>query len=229
MYLTDLHVHTNYSDGKLGLRETIDFYGTRGFGAIAITDHVCETQSFLGQAAHLLERTLTQKTFPKYLTALEEEAVRAKELYGMTVIPGVEITKNAISQSESAHILALGIKSWISADQNISTICKQIRAQGALAIAAHPVSTRKMEPQTLQLWSRRHEYMNCFDAWEVASGPSYFREVAEEKIPKLATSDFHCPQNIRSWKTILSGEKNQDTVLAKIKKQNLSFYFYPYN
>ncbi|NJM10303.1 MAG: PHP domain-containing protein, partial [Bdellovibrionaceae bacterium] len=39
MFLADLHVHSNFSDGHLSISELVDFYGQRGFGAIAVTDH----------------------------------------------------------------------------------------------------------------------------------------------------------------------------------------------
>ena len=39
--LCDFHVHTQWSDGRLTLREVIDLYGATGkFDVIAITDHI---------------------------------------------------------------------------------------------------------------------------------------------------------------------------------------------
>jgi len=73
--------------------------------------------------------------------------------------------------------------SWIFAGK--------IRGQGGIAVAAHPVSTRKLEFQTYHLWNRRDELAQEFDAWEVASGPHLFDEVKESRLPVLATSDLH--------------------------------------
>ena len=47
MFLADLHVHSNFSDGALSIPELVDLYGLQGFGAIAITDHICESNTFL--------------------------------------------------------------------------------------------------------------------------------------------------------------------------------------
>ncbi len=63
MILADLHVHSTFSDGKLTIAELVDFYGTLGFGCIAITDHICEEKSFLGIAASYLDYTLTASTW----------------------------------------------------------------------------------------------------------------------------------------------------------------------
>ena len=119
MILTDLHIHSTYSDGHLSIPELVDFYGQNNFKIIAITDHLCEEETFLGRASNFLEKTLTKETFPFYLKLIEKEAKRAMEEYGMLVIPGVEFTKNSFYFKRSAHVLALGIKEYISADKNI--------------------------------------------------------------------------------------------------------------
>lgn len=55
--MTDFHIHSHFSDGKHSIADIVDYYGRRGFGAIAITDHLCETNTFLGRGAAYLERT----------------------------------------------------------------------------------------------------------------------------------------------------------------------------
>ncbi len=55
MRLTDLHIHSTYSDGKLTIPEIIDFYGKRCFDIIAITDHLCEDNTLLGKASKIFK------------------------------------------------------------------------------------------------------------------------------------------------------------------------------
>lgn len=43
--LADFHMHSNLSDGSLPIRQLVDLYGGMGFGAIAITDHLCEQKT----------------------------------------------------------------------------------------------------------------------------------------------------------------------------------------
>ncbi len=224
--LSDFHIHSNFSDGKHSIPELVDFYGRRGFGAIAITDHLCESQTFLGKAAAYLERTLTPATLPIYLEVLRSERERAWKLYKMVLIPGFEITKNSLSNHRSAHILGLGISDFVSADDDIETILKNIRAQGALTVAAHPVSNGKLEKQTLHLWSRKEVLAPLFDAWEVASGPILFDEVLKSGLPMLASTDLHRFSQMSAWKTLLDSEKHPEAILTAIKKQNLQFHFY---
>lgn len=226
MILADLHTHSTFSDGEMNIPQLVDFYGGRGFGAIAITDHICETKTFFGRAAKYLNYTLTEATFPLYLEIIRSEAARAWEQYGMVVIPGFEVSKNSLSNHRSAHLVALGVTEFVSADQDILEAATAIRDQGALVIAAHPVSTRKFEKQTYHLWGRRHEIRDQIDAWEVASGPHFFDEVLRSGLPLLATSDLHRPSQINSWKTVFTCERTPAAILDAVKTQDLSFQFY---
>jgi hypothetical protein len=226
MFLADLHVHSTFSDGQMNIPDLVDFYGTRGFGAIAITDHIVEHRAFLGKAARHLNLCLTPATFPIYRAILRSEAERAWQQYKMVVIPGFELSKNSWFNHRSAHILGLGIKDFMEADGDIVELARGIRSQGALAIAAHPVSTGKLEPQTFHLWSRREELRNEFDAWEVASGAKWSHEVERSGLPMIASSDLHRKNQINSWKSVFTCERSQEAVLEAIRKQALSFTYY---
>lgn len=229
MYLADFHIHSTYSDGKLTIPELVDFYGEAGFGAIAITDHLCESESWLGRAGQWLGHSLTPLTLPSYFATLREQAERAWDRYRMVLIPGMEYTRNSLSNHRSAHIVGLGLDleavgPWVNGDG--IDIARGIRNRGGLAIAAHPVFTRKIEKQTLHLWDRREELAQHFDAWEVASGPHWFDEVAQSRLPLIASSDLHHPRQMKSWKTMLNVERHPEAVLRAIRSQNLEFRFF---
>ncbi len=226
MFLADFHLHTNKSDGKMDLPDVVDLFGQRGFGAIAITDHLCERKSVLGKAARYLGCSLTEENFALHMESIRQEAERAWKKHRMVVLPGFEITKNSLSNHRSAHILAIGTSTYVDPNLDIPDICRAIRASGGLAIAAHPVSTRRWEKQTFHLWDRRHELKNEFDAWEVASGPHLFPEVLHSGLPMIANSDLHLPKQVSSWKTVLRCERNPKAILAAIRNQDLQFSFY---
>lgn len=226
MMLTDLHIHSTFSDGKLSISEIVDFYGGRGFKIIGITDHLCEEETFLGKASNFLNKTLTRHTFKEYLHTIKLEGDRALAQYGMMVVPGMELTKNSLSFHRSAHILALGISEYINADGTILDLLTKIKDQGALSIAAHPVSTKMIEHQTYHLWDKREELFDKFDAWEVASGPHLFKEVLESGLPIIANSDFHYPKHIRSWKSMIDCTLNFNSLKEAIIAQKLEFTFY---
>lgn len=226
MKLIDLHIHSTFSDGKLSIPQIVDFYGSRNFKIIAITDHLCEEKSFLGKASRVLRKTLTRENFQDYLQTIQTEGMRALKQYGMLVIPGIEITKNYISFKRSAHIVALGVSAYIPADDTVLEIISKIKSQGALAIAAHPVSTQMIGHQTFHLWDLREQLKDKFDAWEVASGPHIFDEVMKSGLPMIANSDFHHPKHIRSWKTVVKCELSFDALKEAIREQHIDFMFY---
>lgn len=226
MFLADLHVHSRYSDGRLTIAELVDFYGVRGFGAISVTDHICEAATVMGLAAKYMNITLTKASFANYMDDLCEQAERAWKTYRMLVLPGFEITKNSFFNHRSAHILGIGIREFLPAGGDARDIARTIRAQGGVAVAAHPVPTGKAEIQTLHLWNRREELREEFDAWEVASGTELFSAVEESDLPKLATSDFHTPKNITGWKTAFFCERHPEAMLQAIRSQNIEFRFF---
>ena len=226
MFLADLHTHSTFSDGQMTIPQLVDFYGKRGFGAIAVTDHICEDNSFFGIAANCLKYTLTPATFPLYLEILRTEAERAWDRYRMVVIPGFELSKNSWSNHRSAHILGLGIREYVSADGEILDLVRTIKKQGAAAVAAHPVSTGKYEKQTYHLWHRREELRHEFDAWEVASGRILFTPVLKSGLPIIATSDLHRPSQITAWKTVFQCERHQEAILDAVRRQEISLKFY---
>jgi len=116
MLICDFHIHTTWSDGSVDLPEVVDIYGQAGFDVISITDHVYNSDSTIGLWADRLNKTIAEENFPRYMEALEREAKRARTRYGMLLIPGVEITKDYLSEEKSAHVLLLDLRRYLSAD-----------------------------------------------------------------------------------------------------------------
>ena len=226
MLLADLHIHSNFSDGRLSIPQLVDLYGQQGFDVIAITDHLCDRSSFLGLAANYLGKTLTAQNFSEYQEVLAEQIERARRMYNMVVLPGIEYTKNSLFNSRSAHILGIGVTQMIDPLLDAYDLANEVKNQNGLTVAAHPVWTRKLEPQTFHLCDRRQEVAQVFDAWEVASGTCFFDEVANSGLPMLANSDLHHPRQIRSWKTLLECKKNTPDILNSIRQQKIKFTFF---
>lgn len=208
------------------IAQLVDFYGSRGFGCIAVTDHICERRTLLGLAARYMNYTLTPATWVEYLRELDREARRAWREYKMLVLPGFELSKNTLSDHRSAHILGIGLREFITPEADAAELAQAIRAAGGLSVAAHPVQTGKIELQTLHLWNRREELSAHFDAWEVASGLEIFRPVLESGLPMIATSDLHHAANINAWKTVLECELDADAIKDAIRTQRVHFHLY---
>lgn len=223
--LCDFHIHSNFSDGKLSIPEIVDLFGSHGFGAIAITDHLCEEESLIGKAAYYLNKTLTRANFPLYQEILKSEAERAWKKYRMLVIPGMELTKNTLGFHRSAHMLALGVSEWISADLNVLDMAKAIREKGGLCIAAHPLDVGRRPESEYLMWSMRDDLKPYVDAWEITHNRRLLVKVAESSLPKLATSDFHRRTHFKGWRSLVYSEPHPEAIFEAIRKQKVGFFY----
>lgn len=212
MLLCDFHIHTTFSDGSIDLPKTIDIFGQAGFDVIAITDHVVNRDSAIGAFANRFNISLNENTFDRYMLAISEEAERARNKYGMLVMPGIEISKNYLSNEKSAHMLILDIKEFIPADWSYEQIFLEAKRQRALTVACHPHAMSGMSKNTYFLWNNRERYAKYIDAWEVANRDDVFNVVGLKKYPYIANSDFHKARHIYSWKTLLNCEKEANAV-----------------
>jgi 3',5'-nucleoside bisphosphate phosphatase len=223
--LCDFHVHTKWSDGRLSVRDVVDLYGSTGkFDVIAITDHILMKKDLLARAGRMatlgrLSFGVREENFEAYLTDIRAEARRAQRDYGMLVIGGAEITQNRLRSRKNAHIIALDIKRYISADQPVDQILKEIRRQDALSIACHPHhrTTRRIEISTCYLWDHRKELSHLVDVWEAANRDDLFSVTSLKHYPYVASSDFHKPKHLYSWKTLLRSEKNWPAIAHALR------------
>lgn len=223
--LCDFHVHTTWSDGRLSLRDVVDLYGQTGrFDVIAITDHILMQRDILGRAGRLMSLgrkhfSVTKDRFDDYLADIGAEARRARELYGLLVIPGAEVTQNHFRSRKNSHVIALNIKEWISADQSARDILEEIRRQGAVSIACHPHhrTTRRIEISTCFLWDNRKKLVDLVDVWEAANRDDLFSVTSLKHYPYVANSDFHKAKHLYSWKTLLRCEKDWDAIAAALR------------
>src|ERR1039457_5937016 len=93
MLLADFHIHSTWSDGRLSIPEIVDLFGRSGHDAIAITDHVVNSDSLLGRVAHSCRLSITKDNFDAYRAEIEREARRAWDAYRMVVLAGCELTR----------------------------------------------------------------------------------------------------------------------------------------
>jgi len=216
--LCDLHTHTTYSDGKLTVRELVDFYGQRNFDALCVTDHICDHTSLIGQITNFSGMVLTLDEVDEYFETIENEKKRALERYGMILMAGLEFNKDGLTKKSSAHLLAVDLKGPIDPALSVTQTIAEIHGQGALAIASHPheVKTR-WGKNTLYFWENIDRYAPLLDAWEVANRDDLFNPIGLKRLPFVANSDFHKPKHIFSWKTVLFCEKDPETIKQCIR------------
>ena len=211
--LCELHTHTTFSDGALSPSELVDLYGSAGFDVLAITDHVCrtgESPCSLGADDH-----------GRYLETLETEAERARLLYGLLVIPGLELTWDDRPE-RSAHALAVGIRAWIGVDDGLEQALQAAEAGGAALIGAHPYTLEATvdAPRTTARFAEELEWSrDVLHRFELCNRHDFFTWVAEERLPVVATGDFHRPEHLATWKTLLPCAHEEEAVIAYLRSR----------
>jgi hypothetical protein len=208
--LCELHAHTTFSDGRLSPAQLVDLYGSAGFDVLAITDHVCRDGA----------RSVTEPAHRRYLATLEAEAERARHDYGLLVIPGVELTYDDPDPARAGHALALGLREWVGLGDGLDLALARARAAGAALIAAHPYTletARSSHRGTARFAAERDWAREAVDRFELCNRHDFFSWVASERLPVVATGDFHRPEHLATWKTALSCRKHEEAVLDHLR------------
>src|SRR5262249_22517522 len=92
------------------------------------------------------------------------------------------------------------------------------RSTGALMVACHPNEQSEWFANTFYLWNRRSEVAQLIDLWEVACRWDLFPQVGKSRLPYVGNSDFHRPEHIWAWKTLIPAEKTEREVMAALRR-----------
>lgn len=217
--LCDFHIHTNYSDGRLSVPEVVDFYGSRGFDCICITDHWTDLRRLIGKRERLSPLALCGDQIEEYFDVVAREARRAWRRYNMLVMTGLEFNKEGPTPRSSVNLLGLDLQAPISPRLDLSQTIHEIRSQRGLSVASHPnLQKSKWTRETLFLWDHQEEFLPLIDAWEIGNRSQLFSQASLKRLPFLANSDFHKPKHIFSWKTLLHCEKDRTAIKECIRR-----------
>jgi 3',5'-nucleoside bisphosphate phosphatase len=206
--LCELHAHTTWSDGALRVRELCDLYGRNGFDVLAITDHATR------EPGHI-EAT----NFDAYLEQVEAEAERAAGLYGLLVLPGLELTYDDDDPLQSGHAVAVGLRSFVDVRQGLERALASARASGAALVAAHPYAPDQLEGATrgTAAFAARPELAAQVDRFELFNRHTLFGWVAAAGLPSVANGDFHRLDHLAGWKTLIPCARSEDAVVDYLR------------
>jgi len=218
MLVADLHVHTTWSDGRLSIPEVIDLFGRSGHDVIAITDHIVNGDTVIGKVTHRFGLSVTRENFDAYRAEIESESRRAWDEYRMIVIPGAELTQNRVRRNSSAHVLALDIDDYLSADGSVEEMLTRANEAGAVVVACHPNEMSDWFANTFYLWNRRSEVAQSIHLWEVACRWDLFPPVSRARFPFVGNSDFHDWPHLYAWKTLIPCDKKAPDVVRALKR-----------
>ena len=219
--LCELHAHTRWSDGVFTVAELVDLHGRSGFDVLGITDHVVRRDDPWREHLGLDEHSVDQGSWDEYLADIEREAARAWRTYGLLVIPGLELTFNDDDPAEAAHAVALGLRSFVSVDDGIGEAMRTAAEAGAALVAAHPYGSEPA-PSSARLTQRfalDESLRGLAHRFELFNRNQLFGWVAEAGLPALATGDFHRPEHLLGWKTLLPSRHDVGAVVDYLRSR----------
>ena len=224
--LCELHAHTTWSDGKLTLRELVDLYGRHGFDVLCVTDHAVPPGDPYLQAHG---RAIDEANWQAYREEIQAEAERARREYGLVLVRGVELSENHADPDRVAHAVALGLERLPGLEGGVLQAMVAAAREGAAVIAAHPydadgaptAATGDTAPArpTRRLWRRRHDLTDVVHAWELFNQNQAFPWVADERLPAVATGDFHRIDHFAGWKTMLPCAPDAEAVVECLRRR----------
>lgn len=219
--LCELHAHTMWSDGEVALPQLVDLYGRSGFDVLCITDHCVRSDDPTAPRGFV-----HAENYSDYLSKIEEEAQRARSEYDLLVVPGLELTYNDLDPYLAAHAVAVGCRAFVSVDRGVDAALAHARGEGAALVAAHPFRTRGAGSPgraTLRLAREWRRFAPLVDRWELFNRNDLFAWVAERGLPVVASGDFHRPEHLHGWKTLLPCAKEEGAVVGYLRSSRPAF------
>ena len=246
---SDLHTHTVYSDGNVTPEYRIQEAWTDGLDVIAITDHVeyrrweGQMVTFLkgympegtkGTNTNLVGKSASEEGILSDLNLPCQVAKASAEQYGLTLIPGIEITRDPLT---IGHYNALFIKdanTVYDADPIVSI--KKAREQGAIIMQNHP-GWRRKNLEVIEFEQKVYAE-DLIDGVEIMNGSEFYPIVvdraSEKQMFMAANTDIHSTTSrdytsvgqLRNMTLIFAKDKSLDSVKEALMERRTLAYSY---
>ena len=227
IYKADLHNHTFFSDGSVTPEFRIKEAWHDGLDVIAVTEHV-EYRPYEGKMMNFLTGYVPKNVKSANSNVIRSEATdagilsdlnypvklyqAAAKAYGITVIPGAEITREP---TVIGHYNALFTKdnNTIYAKDPMQSI-RNAKAQGAIVMQNHPGWRRT----TLDMMEFEEKVYaaNLIDGIEIVNGGEFYPRA----ITRAQKNKFFMASN-----TDIHGSTAEDYVLGGNGHRNMTFIF----
>jgi hypothetical protein len=217
----------------LTVAELVDLYGQSGFDVLCVTDHVVRRDDPWRGLDGWDGSSVDAASWESYLAEIDREAERAQTTYGMLVVPGLELTYNDTDPARAAHAVALGLRSFVSVDDGVAEAIETAVEAGAAVIAAHPFDSTPGDGVGVRVKSDSHPASSrltqrfagdealrrLVHRFELFNRTQLFGWVAAAALPAVATGDFHRPEHLTGWKTLVPGPSSEAGLVEYLRSR----------
>jgi len=201
---TELHCHNEFSNFRLGLKETPYDCG------ISIQEQLAQAYK-VGLDAFFITNHNTLDGY-KSLLEYKENHEKYKEIQ---VYPGEEITTD-----NGIHVLAFGLTETIRAGKNMDEILDIIKKQGALSCAPHPFGLNNGLREKADLCDLIEIFnSNNVDRYSNIRASHFART---NNMIEVAGSDSHVLSTLGRCTNLIDSENNLDDILNALRKRQIT-------
>ena len=177
IYTADLHTHTVYSDGRVTPAHRVQEAWLDGIDIIALTDHI--EYRPVEKAFYNYLKEYTDGDYPKKreealvkvdLNVSVKEAISEGEKYGITVIPGIEITRDGTTVGHFNALFTVDNNQIY--DEDPLKAIRNAKLQGSLVMHNHP-GWRKTSIDFTETEKLAYQE-GLIDGVEVMNGPEFY-------------------------------------------------------
>ena len=240
VYKADLHTHSIFSDGLVHPKWRVYEAWQDGLDVMAVTEHI-ENRAYESMFHEYLKE-YTDKEYQKGPAGLKNvdinfsirEAKKEAVKYGITIIPGSEITR---SGSEVGHFNALfTTDNNLIYDEDPVQSIRNAKSQGALVMHNHPGWRRKdikMTPTEKTAYGE-----GLIDGVEVMNGGMFFPGIidrvreynqfiaANTDVHRTTACDYRLTGADRPMTLILAKDKSLESLReALLQRRTIAFGF----
>ena len=229
VYKADLHTHSIFSDGLVHPKWRVYEAWQDGLDVMAVTEHI-ENRAYENMFHEYLKE-YTDKEYQKGPAGLKNvdinfsirEAKKEAVKYGITIIPGSEITR---SGSEVGHFNALfTTDNNLIYDEDPVQSIRNAKSQGALVMHNHPGWRRKdikMTPTEKTAYGE-----GLIDGVEVMNGGMFFPGIIDRVREYRTTAcDYRLTGADRPMTLILAKDKSLESLReALLQRRTIAFGF----
>ncbi|KAG2174493.1 hypothetical protein INT44_006756 [Umbelopsis vinacea] len=212
--LLDGHSHSTYSDGRMSIRQLLDWHIANGYNAVIVSDH---------------------NTIEGGLEA--EKLALAEYNSSIVVIPAIEYSCCRL------HMNLIGINQTVTigppvpTDQDLQAVIKQVHDLGGIVIVNHIPWSNTTEDGYEVPRLPNHPSLSDLKAWgvdgfEIINQGTFdyptMQFCQENNLIQMTGTDVHYPNvPANAWTLLQAANYTKESILNEIKARRTSFLFDP--
>ncbi|CAO0793482.1 unnamed protein product [Mucor circinelloides] len=208
------HAHSTYSDGKMNVRQLLDWHLANGYNAVMVTDH---------------------NTIEGGLAA--EKLALAEYNNSIVVIPGMEYTCCRIHMNFIDINETVAATAPVPSDEELQRVINRVHELGGLVIVNHIPWSNTTQGGRQEARLPNHPSIEQLISWgvdgfEVVNQETFdmasYQATTQRNLIQMVGMDIHHPSvGAQVWLTVNAANMSRAAIMEEIRGRRTSFLFDP--